>query len=1345
MNGFSKYVIGLLSFCLISLFSYSVVTAAIVTDGTVGQSGALTGPKYIIPESLGTKAGNNLFQSFSMFNINTSESATFTGASTIGNIIARVTGGSSSSIDGMLSCSISGANLYLMNPAGVMFGKNATLDLKGSFYVTTADYLKLSDGGRYDAKTPSNSTLTSAPPSAFGFLTGNPAGATVTGALLQVPTGKTISIAAGDITITNGYLYAPGGQINIASVASTGEALMSSSGINADGFSSLGKISITQTDSTRKTVNGITLGNLDVSNQSGGSGSIYIRGGKFVIDNGYIFADTYGDTDGGGINVNVTGDMSITNSGLIEAGTAGKGNAGSINIETNNLSLTSSGNISTASSSAAGSAGDITIKASDSITIDGSNTEIYSETDYGNGHAGSINIEGKNLSLTNSGEIFTATFDSPGTAGGISIKASDTIKIGSGSAMIYSATDYGTGNAGGINIETNNLTLSNTGSINTSSMYSSGAAGNIEIKASDTINIDGGSTAILSETLGQGNTGGISIETKNLSLTNSGKISTLVLTGSTGKAGGITIKASDTIDLDGNNTRIYSGTSGAGNAGNIYIQTNILNLTNSGQIGTSAQSATSTGTAGDVAIYSSDTINIDGESGIYSQTYGKGHAGDINIETKDLSLTNDGQITNSSLSGSTGNAGSITIKASDTIKIDGYYDNYYSGIYSRTYGKGNAGSIYIETKNLNLTNFGEIDTSAYSGSTGNAGDIAIKASDTIKLDTAGILSETFGAGSAGSINIETKDLSFTNFGYISTSSAGTGNAGSIKIKASDTIKVDGYYNYGVSIYYSAIDSGAYGAGSAGSITIETKNLSITNESQINTSSAGAGSAGDITIKASDSIKIDGESGIYSGTYGKGNAGSINIEATNLSLTNSGQISTSAASGSSGNAGNITIKASDTINIAGHYIIDNDVYTSEIASQTAGTGNAGNINIETKNLSLNDDAKINTSAVQGSAGNAGSITIKASDTVNISGYYAGSDGLYASEIVSQTYGKGDAGSINIDTKYLSITNIGGINTSAREGSTGNGGSITIKASDSINISGYYAVSEGVYSTGILSETSGKGNAGSINIETNNLSITNDGSISTSARLGSKGSGGNISIRASDTINISGYYDAGNNGIYHSGVSSETAGSGNAGDITVQSRNLYISDYGLVTAQSSGTGSAGNITVKASDLLQMNSGYIATSSKYTTGGNIDITANDIRLYNDSAITSNVSKGKDKGGNITISSGLLCVLDDSAISADADIGYGGDITINASTVFLWNLDRALHASSTISGQSGTITIHSPLTDISGSMVALTPRYLNADKLLPESCQARRKSKGSFVIRGLGNLPTHNSMFSF
>jgi filamentous hemagglutinin family protein len=120
--------------------------AQITLDGSLGPGGPLTGPNYRIGTELGQIRGSHLFHSFGQFNVPTNGSATFRGPAAIENIVGRVTGGQVSSIDGVLRSEIAGANLYLLNPSGVLFGPNARLDVRGSFHVSTADYLRLANG-----------------------------------------------------------------------------------------------------------------------------------------------------------------------------------------------------------------------------------------------------------------------------------------------------------------------------------------------------------------------------------------------------------------------------------------------------------------------------------------------------------------------------------------------------------------------------------------------------------------------------------------------------------------------------------------------------------------------------------------------------------------------------------------------------------------------------------------------------------------------------------------------------------------------------------------------------------------------------------------------------------------------------------------------------------------------------------------------------------------------------------------------------------------------------------------------------------------------------------------------
>src|SRR5207248_7224345 len=148
----------------------------------------LVGPNYAISANLGKQVGSNLFHSFGQFGLKTGESAAFSGPATISNVIGRVTGGNASSIDGKIQSNIAGANLYLINPSGIVFGPHATVNVSGSFHASTADYVKMSDGAKFQATNPNASTLSAAPPVAFGFLTPRPAALTVNGSTLVATT-----------------------------------------------------------------------------------------------------------------------------------------------------------------------------------------------------------------------------------------------------------------------------------------------------------------------------------------------------------------------------------------------------------------------------------------------------------------------------------------------------------------------------------------------------------------------------------------------------------------------------------------------------------------------------------------------------------------------------------------------------------------------------------------------------------------------------------------------------------------------------------------------------------------------------------------------------------------------------------------------------------------------------------------------------------------------------------------------------------------------------------------------------------------------------------------------------
>ncbi|MEM7794166.1 MAG: filamentous hemagglutinin N-terminal domain-containing protein [Cyanobacteria bacterium P01_C01_bin.118] len=135
--------------CTSALFPFAAM-ALPVPDTTVGTQLVPSAPDSIEIQG-GTSVGQNLFHSFESFNIQTGESVFFLSPADINHIFSRVTGGSASEIDGVLGTLGSDANLFLINPNGIAFGPNASLDVQGSLIATTSDTVELGPDGVFRA------------------------------------------------------------------------------------------------------------------------------------------------------------------------------------------------------------------------------------------------------------------------------------------------------------------------------------------------------------------------------------------------------------------------------------------------------------------------------------------------------------------------------------------------------------------------------------------------------------------------------------------------------------------------------------------------------------------------------------------------------------------------------------------------------------------------------------------------------------------------------------------------------------------------------------------------------------------------------------------------------------------------------------------------------------------------------------------------------------------------------------------------------------------------------------------------------------------------------------------
>ena len=264
--------------------SAAQVQTAITSDGTLGTTVNRDGTVVTILGGARPRQGSNLFHSFERFDVGSGDTVRFTGPQAgIANVISRVTGGHPSIIDGTLQSDIPGANLFLLNPSGMLLGPDARVDIQGAFYVSTADVLYLADGVRFPALPMTENTLTVASPVAFGFVTEAPAGIAIRSRNLNVPNGQAMFIAGGDIDIVGGSLTAPGGRIALASVASSGDVVFNAEGmapfLQVGTVERLGEITLSQDAS--------------MDSNGDGGGTIVIRGGRLVIDNARVLADTY--------------------------------------------------------------------------------------------------------------------------------------------------------------------------------------------------------------------------------------------------------------------------------------------------------------------------------------------------------------------------------------------------------------------------------------------------------------------------------------------------------------------------------------------------------------------------------------------------------------------------------------------------------------------------------------------------------------------------------------------------------------------------------------------------------------------------------------------------------------------------------------------------------------------------------------------------------------------------------------------------------------------------------------------------------------------------------------------
>jgi large exoprotein involved in heme utilization and adhesion len=803
------------------------------------------------------------------------------------------------------------------------------------------------------------------------------------------------------------------------------------------------------------------------------------------------------------------------------------------------------------------------------------------------------------------------------------------------------------------------------------------------------------------------------------------------------------------------------------------------------------------GNAGNISINALDNIVFDNNSDVSSKVFneGVGNGGNIYLKTGSLSLTNGGRVSTDVLG--QGNAGNITIEASNNVKLDGVFidtgkfelnnlgDDQSSGLQSNLNigGVGNAGNIQVTTGSLSVTNGAGI--SSFTAGVGNAGNITINVRDNVTFsgfgggEKVGSQVSTEGVqnaiGNGGDIRISASNLLLKDGGQLRAINGGQGNGGNIFLDVGNTITFDGIGGNGSSSSANTLTFN----GNAGNIQIETGSLFLTNGGTISSVHLeGKGNGGNITINARDTVKIDGvvkggtsgldkiaisnlSSSLVSGegkggdieittgslsvtngafisgvTNGQGNGGNITINARNtVSVTNGATISGSTLR--QGNGGNITINAGDTVTFDGG---ENGLFTSVGTSALNNSvGNAGDIRINARGLFLKNGATL--SAFSRGQGNGGNIFIDTRNAVIIDGISSNKTTGVLTTLFAGGVGKG--GDIQITTNSLTLSN-GGLLTANSFGK-GNAGDIIVNAGDAIGIDGVGSngSSSGVFTT-LEGEAEGRG--GNINLTTGSLFLTNGGIVNASTF--SRGNGGNITIDARDRILIDGISTTG----FSSGVFStvNSTAVGNGGNINLTTDSLFLNNGGI-SSSSFGQGKAGDININSSSTALDNKAFIGAITNSGDGGNINLTVDDLLLLrNGSQIstTAGTAQAGGNGGNIDINSRFIIAIpkENSDITANAFTGTGGNVKINSQGVFGIEsrpkpTEKSDVTASSELGVAGVININAPDTSsILNSFTELSP-VIDTNALIANSCISRgtKRQENSFTITGSGALTTN------
>ncbi|NES21932.1 MAG: S-layer family protein [Symploca sp. SIO3E6] len=695
----------------------------ITTDGTTNTQVNLNDSTFVIEQ--GTRVGDNLFHSFSEFSLLEGNEALFNNATDITNILTRVTGGNVSQIDGLISANGT-ANLFFLNPSGIIFGSDAQLNIGGSLISSTADSIKFVGGSEFSAINPQ------APPLLainvpIGLQYGLHPGSIVnqSQAGLAVIPGKTLALLGGDIILDGGNLTAIQGQIELGSVASTGLVSFSSTPTGLDfqyqGIENFGNIE---------------LSDAAVVNASGlGGGTIQIQGGQVSLTEGSrLVAETFGDVDGRGIKIQAS-HFSMQDRAFVSTATFGVGSGGNLEVDADTVELTGTTPFAATQQLLLG-------------TFDPFNLSdgLYSFS-AGVGAAGNLTIDARQLLIQDGANLFSSAFFQ-GSGGDMTLNISELAELSHGSLLFTGSA--GMGDAGNLTVNATQLrVLDGTSLATTPNRDSTGKGGDLNVMA-ESIELRGtplGSPApagLFTAALGTNAAGDLTVKTGELIVADGAQIS--ATTSGRGAGGNLTVDA-DVVEISGvssdgqfisglitsSSLVTVPGLSGNAPAGDLIINTRRLSVRDGGQISAATGSE---GIAGQLTVNASESVEVSGfATGVAPA-----------VELVSFGIVGDGIVPSaieSNTSGA-GDAGDLRIQTGSLMVRDG------AEVGVRSTGEGAAGELNVTAHSI-LLEQGTLSAATISGAGGN---ITLTVSDDIQLRHNSMITTNVANSDSGNIVID---------------------------------------------------------------------------------------------------------------------------------------------------------------------------------------------------------------------------------------------------------------------------------------------------------------------------------------------------------------------------------------------------------------------------------------------------------------------------------------------------------------------------------------------------------------------------------------------------------------